>query len=442
MRRLVAFLVVGLVGLISVAGQVRAGDRLPAAVQAYAGLAQGDEFLISTPSRAEHDTPAVAYDDDLDQYLVVWADGRSDPLFPDIYGQLFSAEGVPLGDNLVIETLPSHALVYPDVAYDTVNERYVVVWQDSMSYNIEARVLLGDGTPAGLRFFVADGFEETPRLVPAIDCYAHATEGVCTVAYMRGSTAGYDVYSQRVSSQGVGVTLGPEQPVSDQSGDQVVPDVAVNPESGDFLIVWNNLNVSPASIRGRVQARDGALGGGFVVSSSTSVGRYDPAVAFSPDQGEDGEWLVLFWRDISDDTQIAGRQVAAAGGATGDLLHICNEAGNQFYPDLVYNSQSKEYLAVWADDRAGGTDLSIYGQRLDRSAGALGSSFRIGTASGSVIAPPMMPAVAASASSYVVVYDAPDGHPRGQRLAADGALQGSEFVIAAPLEDQTRHDVA
>ena len=444
MRTLVAFLVLCLVGLVPAVGQVYAVPDAALPDQAYAGLAQGDDFLISVPGTDKHGTPAVAYNDDDDQYLVVWADNRA-AVQPDIFGQLFSADGVPLGDNLVIQTEASHSLIMPDVAYDTATGFYLVVWQDATSYDIEGRVVKYDGTIPWASFPVADGTAAMPRSVPAVACYPHLTSGMCVVAYERGSDGAYDIYSRRVTS--AGAVQGAETPVATGAGEQVTPDVAANPEAGvadfQFLIVWNNLNATPANIRGRLENRDGTLEDhSFTISSTTTVDLYEPAVAFSPDAGDDGSWLVVFWQDVSGDTQVVGRRVAADGGAEGEPLDICSEAGNQFYPALAYNGDSKEYLAVWADDRAGGGDVSVYGRRLDRWGQALDSSLKIATASASVIAPPMLPAVAASSDGYLVVYDTPAVYVGAQRLAADGELVGAALAVATPHADQKQAAVA
>ncbi len=65
--------------------------------------------------------PAVAYDSDLDEYLVVWTDYRDD-VDGDVYGQRVDADGTLLGGVLPIgdtEALQDR----PDVAYNPDDER-------------------------------------------------------------------------------------------------------------------------------------------------------------------------------------------------------------------------------------------------------------------------------------------------------------------------------
>src|SRR5512139_1602946 len=78
------------------------------------GLADGDDFLISRVGVAVRSNAAVAYNDNLDQYLVVWADGRAGGVYWDLYGQILTGDGAPVGDNFVIRDEASAILNYPD----------------------------------------------------------------------------------------------------------------------------------------------------------------------------------------------------------------------------------------------------------------------------------------------------------------------------------------
>ncbi len=438
MRRNLVVLVVAMLALVSVTGHglVRAlGWAFP---QAAAELFPGDDFLIARAARVGHNTPSVAYDDDLDVYLVVWSDSRNGSNSSDILGQLISSAGVPLGDNFAIRDEATHQLLSPAVAYDTVNERYLVVWKDADEYEIEGQMLNADGTLYHPAFNLILGSTSNEPMEPVAACYAHATDGVCTVAYSRGAPGEGDIHSQRVDVEG-GAT-GPEIDICTHGADQRAPDIAVNPATGDFLVVWNDERAPIWSIRGRVQDRDGGLGEDFAISTSTSIDRFDPAVTFVPDAGSDGEWLVVFYRETATETQIAGRRVTAAGLATGDLLHICTDEGNQFYVAVAYNSNSQESLVIWADDHLEATYLEIYGRRVDLEGAPVGNSFRVGAASGTQHVPVLLPVVAASpaAPGYLAVFDADIGDLQGQRVGVDGALQGHEIAIAAPANDQTK----
>ena len=80
----------------------------------------GGDFLVSTVDGDQHE-PAIAYNATADEHLVVWQDEG------DIYGQIFSATGVPQGGSFPICT-QSDWQDSPAVAYNTVADDYLVVW--------------------------------------------------------------------------------------------------------------------------------------------------------------------------------------------------------------------------------------------------------------------------------------------------------------------------
>lgn len=415
-----------LVALSLLAGQVLAEPPQPAPRQVE-GLAQGDDSLIS---RAVDDQSfaAIAYNDDADEYLVVWSDARDGGAEWDIYGQFVSSAGIPQGDNFVIRDESGHGLWYPDVAYDSYNERYLVVWADYTEWDVEGVVLNSDGTAYGAAFNVADGDFGDQRIFPSVASYAHASQGVYAVAYQRGSSGSYDVYARLVNV--AGGTTGSELAVSTATGDQTDPDIALGQGTSRFLVVWEDGRDAVDAIWGSLLYATGSLGIEGVISATT-IPRANPAVAFSPDAGTAGEWLVVFQRDVNGDDQIGGRRVAVDGTTTGSGIYICEDSGDQTDPDVTYNPTSDQFLVVWEDSRAGASNIDVYGRRVSAAGSTSGATFAINTDAGYQASP----AVAASDSGYLVVFDAPDDIT-GQRVGTDGALQGQPLTISAPLDDQ------
>jgi len=90
----------------------------------------GTNLTISTASNNQYD-PSVAYSPANQRFLVVWEDYRSGTNF-DIYGQLISTTGTLIGGNFTISTAPDDQW-YPSVAYDSVNQRFLVAWEDNRS---------------------------------------------------------------------------------------------------------------------------------------------------------------------------------------------------------------------------------------------------------------------------------------------------------------------
>ena len=105
--------------------------------------------------------PCVAWDDENDQFLVVWEDGRQGTNNYDIYGRLYNYNGNPQGAAFGICTQPN-IQCEPWVAFDNVNEHYLVVWEESSDnpetgpFEIWGQLLTYTGSPVGGRFQISD----------------------------------------------------------------------------------------------------------------------------------------------------------------------------------------------------------------------------------------------------------------------------------------------
>jgi hypothetical protein len=404
---------------------------------AISDLAQGDDFLISHATSLRS-MAAVAYNDDLDEYLIVWIDMQSSFLYPDIYGQIVSSAGVPRGDTFVIRDEVSNYLSFPDVAYDTNNQRYLVVWEDSTEYDVEGQLLDQDGALYGSAFNVMNCTSGDSCDTPAVAF--HPPTDTYFVVYRRGAAGDYNIQGKRVSPDGtIAVT---DYNISTAAGDQSDPDVSVDPASGgDFLVVWEDGRAAVDQVYGCLfYDTTWFLGTEFAISTHATEARADPAVAFSPDAGE---WLVVFERDAAGDSQVVGRRVTTAGAVVGNNFGICGDAEDQTDPAVAYDTSSDQFLVVWEDARSG-TATDIYGRRVASGGGTAGNTFAINTASGTQFGP----VVAASpvVPGYLMVFV--DLSPSfvedivGQQVDTSGGLSGHQFVISTPSGKQAQPAIA
>ncbi len=107
----------------------------------------GDVITVTGVTTVIQRNPAVAYNPDDDEYLVVLQAGVSGDWR--IYARRVSGTGVPQGDNLVIVSVSGYDNVLPAVAYDSRAGEYLVVWTYIGSGNdtgVYARRIAPDGT--------------------------------------------------------------------------------------------------------------------------------------------------------------------------------------------------------------------------------------------------------------------------------------------------------
>ncbi len=403
------------------------------------GLADGDDFLISRVGVAVRSNSAVAYNDDLDQYLVVWADGRAGGIYFDLYGQILTGDGAPVGDNFVIRDEAAAILNYPDVAYDTYNQRYLVVWYDMTEVDVEGQLLNSDGSAWDAAFNVSEGTSLDVRAYPSAVYHPYRDEYL--VVYQGGAPGDYEVYGRRVDATGaVGAT---EYGVSTAADDQTDPDVSVDPSNGGhFLIVWEDGRSGTVDeIWGTLMYYSWVLGPEFAISTGTTVGQYNPTVAFNPDAGADGAWLVVFQRDESGDSQIGGWLVSSDGDPAGTGFYICDDSEDQLYPDVAYSAYGDQWLVVWEDHRAGGVNYDIYGQRVSATGSLVGPVRTIYNPSEEQ----SYPAVASNSGTdgfLIVCSDYLTNDITGRIVLPDGGVRTVVITVSLPVGDQQQAAMA
>lgn len=130
-------------------------------------------FLICDDSGYQAD-PCVAFNDDDNEFFVVWEDGRNGDNNYDIRGRLYTSSGSPLGSDFGICTQPN-IQCEPWITYDTVNEHYFVVWEESSDnpetgpFEIWGQLLDKDGNPLGGDFQISeDGTTSTDYNFPCV----------------------------------------------------------------------------------------------------------------------------------------------------------------------------------------------------------------------------------------------------------------------------------
>ena len=190
------------------------------------------KFVTISQAGNSQEAPAVAYNSRDKQYLVVWQDFRHGNW--DIYGQLVSAAGDPLGSNFAISDILKDQRL-PAVAYNSQDNVYLVVWQDNRDgdWDIYGRRVQSDGGMHGdFAISKAAGSQQAPVVA------YNGQNNEYLVAWQDGRGDDEDIYGQRVSSEDK--LLGGECPISVFANDQELPDVAYNGQNNEYLVVWQD----------------------------------------------------------------------------------------------------------------------------------------------------------------------------------------------------------
>jgi hypothetical protein len=315
----------------------------------------------------------------------------------------------------------SHSGISPDVAYNSQDDLFLVVWHGDNTVNneneIHGRLIGPNGTPLGAAFAISDmgpaGNVDYGATNPAV-AYNPVDNQFLVVWRGVDDGAGFDgeveIFGQRLAGN-TGLSVGandfritdvgpPGSPVNGASD----PDVVHNSANNEYLVVWTGneglggLHNNEFEVYGqRLSATGGQIGtNDFRISQMGPDG--DPAYrVFSSavaHNATSNEYMVVWSGDdntaplVDNENEIFAQRLSAAGGAIGaDDFRISDMgpngdadygAGN---PGIAHNPTSNEYLVVWeGDDDAVTVDeeFEVFGQRLSATGASTGGNdFRI-----------------------------------------------------------------
>lgn len=329
------------------------------------GVPLGSEFGIS--KWADQDEPAVAYNPENHEFLLVWRDGRGPN--DHIWARRLDSNSRPIGEDIFIAG-GSAAQGSPAVAYSTAAHRYLVVWwrdHPATGRDIWGQLVKADGSLQGSNFAIttATGHQRSPVVASSDSTWGYL---VAWEDARAGSTDSH-IYGRRVNNDGT--LAASELPICTASANQSAPAIAYAPLSGsesDFYVaIWHDeyLAADNREVRGQLISRAGALVGGLFTVVSAPAHQEEPAIAYNP---TGGELLVVYTQRDGDVQDIYGQRVSSDTLPIASPFPICHEEHGQSAPTVAYSPIHGNYLVAWQDSRRGQTD--IYG-RLVTSEGAM-----------------------------------------------------------------------
>ena len=331
----------------------------------WPGLLLGHNFGVSA-ARVSQNQPAVAYNHVNHEYFVVWEDERNGDF--DVYGQRYDRDGVPLGANIVILEDAGNQ-IHPAVAYNSIENNYLVVWYDQAANNIKWRVVSALGTPISCPVGPPSTRVECH---PSVAYNSNPAHNNFLVAHETESLTGGDYYvsTRLVYADG---SYGRDTILSYRTGGSH-SDVVYNDIDDQYLVVWQDTEDDSGDVYGRrVDADASTIGSSFVIAQETDK-QGSPAVAWNDNANE----YLVAWHDYRDSgttgADVYGQRVNAVGGLMGGNFSISTSAGldYQLSPDVAFVTAADRYRVVWHDDREPGLGYNIRGQWVDADGTVLG----------------------------------------------------------------------
>jgi len=303
-------------------------------------------------------------------YVTVWnaTSGPGDTSSTGVVGQIFAADGTPLGGAFQVNTTTDGAQNYPDVI--TLSDGSIVVYWDSgdsgangsdiraVHYRVDAET--GALTLVGSGDFIVNSYTSGKQYKPV--GVALEDGGYLLIWGSEGGDGdGSAIYAQRFDANDnrvgreflVNTTTAGNQGTGGDSVDATHIFDAVLTADGSVYVTWQSDNVDGAGtgIEGIVIDVDAAFYSEYTVNTTTSGAQTVSSVASLPDGG-----AIVVWQSASGDgagSCIKGQLLDAKGQPVGAEFTVnTTTAGDQLTPQVAALADGSVQV-VWSTDSGG-----------------------------------------------------------------------------------------
>lgn len=338
------------------------GDKgVPDSIQATTDGLLGDWERISLPTSPECDRykPAVAWNWEQDEHLVVWHNKWPDGHY-DIYARRVSDDGELLSWFAV--SAGPHDRLQPSIAYNSANHEYLVVWMynangDGHTYEIWGRIVAWDGSYMGPEFQIVT-WENRTFWTPKVAWNWHRNQFlVVWTAIDPTPFQPTDIAGNLLSATG-DLLVG--RIITTAAGAHQV-DVVYSYDAQEYLVVWRqdtggeDLNYDIWGSRLEPVNLGIITNGGFTISTHLSNENL-PAVS-----GTWGDGYMVVWEKLygstGSDWDIVAQRLHNDGSKDGDWFYMAVSGDAEGNPDVIEVPWRAEYMTVYERTTAAATEI-------------------------------------------------------------------------------------
>jgi hypothetical protein len=328
----------------------------------------GSAFAID--SSPTYEVAATAeYDSDNDKWLVVWEDGRdSATLNRSVYGRFVNADGSFAGTSFRITSGPNDE--FSPVAVSMKNSSFLVVWEDSRTWeltdcdDVYSQIVDINGSLIGSETVISnlDWCEGYP------DVAYDPVNNRALVAWEDPRADGgftFDIYGQFVAPDGS--LSGGNFALMNDSADQYRARIEYNSKDGDYLALAREGNAPPNKVRAQKIAADGSkIGASLLINDGalSSIPNEFVTVAYN---SVINKYLAI-WADnnaTADGSMDVFSQIMTAAGGKEGANFLTAEGIAQQRKSSVASGANQDFLIVWQE----GLTTDIWAQLVTGACG-------------------------------------------------------------------------
>ncbi len=300
-----------------------------------AGIPQGGEIQVSTPTAQIQSKPKIAMDRQ-GNFVIIWGLENFAMSTGSLFAQRFNSSGIPQGSAILV--VQKTGLLYYDVAM-SADGAFVVMYSTAMVQRYSS-----SGVPQGSAFQASSLTASRPAMAMGAD-----GDFVVVWQYASGSKG---IYARHYNSAGVAQSA--EFAVDASNNNYDTPDVAMDAD-GDFIVTWymNGLRAR------RYDKTDTPQGSAFLVT-------VDPLILGSNVAMDPWGNILIPWQPTGPGTN--GEIWLNSYGFNGTLVMSRTEVVTKAegpIPGVAVNGDGDIVVAFAKNDAIGYGD--IYAQRLKHS---------------------------------------------------------------------------
>jgi hypothetical protein len=330
------------------------------------GAPPGREFTI-----AEGDSfhcPSLVFDKDHGKYLVVWNANTS------MLAQFINADGTPGGPILTLsDTAEPPALRCSSVAYDPAQGKFLAAWGEKNPDNhdsLYARLISADGSFDGPKLLISDDGATPSRLSIAYDSvnlrYLVVWDNFCN-REIKGRFINPD-----------GSFVAPEFSIFSSGSVEFWPKAVFDSANARFLVTSEHLNTDTYVLLGQLLNADGTSFQSVFTISSSPLSVLGHSSVFDP-VGQN--FFVVFGDYTAEENQkIHGQVISAAGppsssAPSDNILLSYVDFGGDRRPSVAYDSVNQRFFAAWSYGSDAQQMSDIHGRHLNADGTPSGDIF-------------------------------------------------------------------
>ena len=338
----------------------------------------GAEFQVNTHTTYDQRNAAIAMDE-AGKFVVVWSSYLQDGSSNGVFGRLFDPNCGQLGEEFQINATSSGNQAEPAVAMDAA-AGFVVAWQGPESIendqeDIFARRFDPNGVPIGDELYV-NSSANNQQLYPSVAMNNNGTFIVVWESCDTPERENKSICCQLFDSNGV--RFGAEFFINARPSVCRYPDVAVD-ANGNFAVVWLDDKNSNSIMAGLFDPNGIPRTETFKVNTVRFSSITRPSVAMDAA----GNFVVTWDGDpnLAGSDDIHARLYDVNGTPLGEQFLVNTTlAGAQQYPQAAMNGDG-QFVIVWdcRVDPDSESERDIFGRRFDSLGVPLGDEFQINT---------------------------------------------------------------